>query len=536
MSFLPKSILLKLVLSIILMFIIGFIFFIWYIIPILKTEINILTHKQQENTVQYITNVINEKISHDIKHIKYLANSINKSKLNNKNRLYELINMHSDFVTLFKYGLVILDKNGKVLAQSRRVEGREKINFSNISWFKESKESKKTLISTPFICRENQEPVINIIAPILDKNNNFIGAIFISRILDNKGFLSFLYKQNIGNFVIISPKDKVFIASNSFDLLLKKTSKKNFDYLKKSYKNDTTTIDENGEEMIITSKKIDSTQWYVLISTSTKDAYKVVESFINNIQVLGFIFILIFSVALSIIIFVILKPLKSLSEKVRILDPRKKALQKIKFKREDEIGDLIIGFNILIDTVNNHTLKLEQLVIKDGLTGVYNRRFFDNNLNKIWNEKMRSKENLSLIMIDIDYFKKYNDTYGHQKGDICLQKTSKQIKAQLKRASDLLCRYGGEEFMIIINGDENEALKVAKKIKDAVYKLNIEHNKSSYKKVTISLGIASVIPTKKQTAATLIKQADEAMYKSKEAGRNQISSYKDESSILVNNF
>lgn len=534
MSYLPKSILSKLVLSIIVMFIIGFIFFICYIIPTLKKEINTLTQKQQENTVQYIANIIDEKISHDLNHINYLANSINKSKINSKHKLFELLNMHSDFVSLFKYGLVILDKNGKVLVQSRRIEGRENLNFANTTWFKKTKSTKKNVISSPFTCREQQEPVINIISPIIDKDQKFIGAIYITRILDNTGFLSFLYKQNMGNFLIVNPENKLFITSNFSKNKIEVTPEKIFNYFKQ---NNTKFINENNNKnMIITAKKIKNTQWYVLITTPKKDAYKVVELFIRDLKILGFIFILIFSISLAIIIFVILRPLKNLANIVKCLDPRKKALQKIKLNRKDEIGDLIIGFNNLINTVNNYTLKLEQLARKDGLTGIYNRRFFDENLETKWNEKTREKGKLSLLMIDIDYFKKYNDTYGHQKGDSCLQKISKQIKVKLKRASDLLCRYGGEEFVVIINGDEKEASRLAKKIKNSIYKLNIEHIKSSYKKVTISIGISSLIASAKESPKTLIKQADEALYKSKEAGRNKISLYKDKKNVLVNNF
>lgn len=527
MSILPKSILFKLVSSIILMFTVGFIFFTWYVIPILKSEINTLTHKQQNATAQYIVNVIDKKIIQDTEHISYLANSLNNKKMTNKNRLYDLINMQIDFANSFKYGMVILNKDGLVLAQSRLLTQRTHANFSNTKWFKELKKEKKALISYPFAGKENKEPMINIVAPILDKEKNFIGAIYVSSLLDSSGFLSFLYKENInniGDFIIICPTNKIIVATNNEDRILKPVFKKGenemHDKVMKGYRGSGLTTNPMGIEIIVTIKDIQSTGWFIVISTPTSEAYHIIGSFLNNIKVLGFTFILIFSISLAFIIFIILKPLKDLSNSVRLLDPNKKALAQIPYKREDEIGDLIIGFNSLITTINKYTTKLAQLALKDGLTGIFNRRYFDENINKIWAEKAREKKPLSLVMVDIDFFKKYNDAYGHQKGDVCLQEIVKVLASQLKRASDILCRYGGEEFVIIIKGEEEQAIEISRKIKTALIKLKKEHKATSLGFVTVSMGIASITPHTKQDVNTLIKEADEALYTSKRNGRN----------------
>ena len=167
--------------------------------------------------------------------------------------------------------------------------------------------------------------------------------------------------------------------------------------------------------------------------------------------------------------------------------------------------------------------KLERLSQIDGLTKIYNRRYFDIHLDMMWREHMRNGLPLSIIMLDIDYFKKYNDTYGHQAGDECLCTVTRAIEGSLHRSSDFLARYGGEEFVVITKDDINGSQMLAEKLRHAVEALYLEHSKSSMEFVTISLGVASIIPTKISALTDLIKIADKALYDSKNRGRNRVS-------------
>ncbi|MDJ0572847.1 MAG: diguanylate cyclase, partial [Pleurocapsa sp. MO_192.B19] len=168
--------------------------------------------------------------------------------------------------------------------------------------------------------------------------------------------------------------------------------------------------------------------------------------------------------------------------------------------------------------------KLQQLAILDGLTGIANRRYFDLVLDKEWQRLAREKKPLSLILCDIDYFKAYNDVYGHQKGDRCLQKIAKLLQQSTRRAADLAARYGGEEFAVILpNTDSQGALFIAKNITQLLAQLQISHEKSPVSQyITCSIGIATKIPTSKQPVTNIIKVADNLLYEAKKAGRNQI--------------
>ncbi len=169
---------------------------------------------------------------------------------------------------------------------------------------------------------------------------------------------------------------------------------------------------------------------------------------------------------------------------------------------------------------------LHKLSCIDSLTGITNRRIYDETLKKEWNRAIRSEKSLGLIMIDIDHFKLYNDHYGHQKGDSCLQKVAQGLNLSSHRETDILARYGGEEFSVVLpNTDLSGALKIAEKMRQAVKTLNIEHAKSNVCNIlTISLGVSAVIPQMGTKPLILLAAADQALYKAKEDGRDRIKS------------
>ncbi|WP_051516546.1 sensor domain-containing diguanylate cyclase [Herbaspirillum sp. RV1423] len=170
---------------------------------------------------------------------------------------------------------------------------------------------------------------------------------------------------------------------------------------------------------------------------------------------------------------------------------------------------------------------LQKMALEDSLTGVANRRQFDVTLANEFNRAKRESQSLALLMIDVDHFKKYNDTYGHPAGDVCLQKIGKVIK--MNRPGDLSARYGGEEFAILLpNTDLKGAISVAEKICADVRSLNIPHGKNPTGIVTISVGVQATVPTAACNLLDLVSAADKALYTAKARGRNQVCSSGDE--------
>ncbi|WP_207707019.1 diguanylate cyclase domain-containing protein [Heliorestis acidaminivorans] len=181
--------------------------------------------------------------------------------------------------------------------------------------------------------------------------------------------------------------------------------------------------------------------------------------------------------------------------------------------------------------VRNHLeLKKYRDILKessriDGLTGISNRRRFDEALSAEWRRALRYGSSLSLIMIDIDHFKNYNDSYGHLGGDECLRQVAQSLHSIPKRPLDLVARYGGEEFACLLPETEfTWALKIAEDLRSNVLALQLPHKSSPLsEQVTVSLGLTTLIPQKGQEAQFIIEEADRALYTAKEAGRNQVS-------------
>lgn len=173
--------------------------------------------------------------------------------------------------------------------------------------------------------------------------------------------------------------------------------------------------------------------------------------------------------------------------------------------------------------LNEANQRLEALSYTDGLTGIYNRRYFDETLSQEWIRSIRFQRKLSLIMIDIDYFKRYNDRYGHQLGDKCLQQVASVLKGTV-RGSDIVARYGGEEFVVILpETDKNGVLEVAQKLLQNVYELQVPHEDSEASPyVTISAGCCTMTPQSEMDMSELITIADQALYQAKKQGRNQV--------------
>lgn len=188
-------------------------------------------------------------------------------------------------------------------------------------------------------------------------------------------------------------------------------------------------------------------------------------------------------------------------------------------RRKEREEDLMV----LNERLAEMNRELERLSTTDSLTGLANRRSFNEFLAREWLREQREQKPFSVIMIDIDHFKKYNDHYGHLEGDICLQKVAWALQGTLCRPGDLLARYGGEEFVAILPHTELKgAVELAENFHERIRDLKLPHQDSPVSAtITISAGIASVIPDQSLSPSQVIAMADKALYEAKQAGRNQ---------------
>lgn len=188
--------------------------------------------------------------------------------------------------------------------------------------------------------------------------------------------------------------------------------------------------------------------------------------------------------------------------------------------RERDLEERVRQRTSALEASNN---KLAALSQTDGLTGIANRRRFDEALTIEWQRAAREQRSLALLMLDVDYFKAYNDNYGHQAGDDCLRTIAVLLGDKARRAGDLAARYGGEEFAVIAPAtDESSAAAIAEAIRMALEQLTLPHSAAPCGIVTASIGVAIMTPARNEQAQTLVQRADAALYQAKQQGRNRV--------------
>jgi diguanylate cyclase (GGDEF)-like protein len=248
--------------------------------------------------------------------------------------------------------------------------------------------------------------------------------------------------------------------------------------------------------------------------------------------------ILIMLIIAAILNFSIFNPLSELKRQIQYISKHKVYGLRSLIKGNDEIGVFSREFNHMLDIIEKYTRELveentnaqsinstlKQLSLIDPLTQINNRLSVSKKLQTEWMASYRQQTPLTIMMVDIDYFKAYNDSYGHLSGDKCLVKVAEVLNKNMHRPHDMAARFGGEEFILILpETNSKAALKVANRIQKDIAKCSMvhQHNKVS-PFITVSIGVATQIPTEGQSVGTLVEHADKALYIAKNNGRNRI--------------
>ncbi|MDP9018397.1 MAG: diguanylate cyclase [Candidatus Eremiobacteraeota bacterium] len=184
---------------------------------------------------------------------------------------------------------------------------------------------------------------------------------------------------------------------------------------------------------------------------------------------------------------------------------------------------LSLALAIELRQLSTAKARFESMAVTDTVTEIANRRVFDDRLRSEWNRALRNGKPLAILIADVDFFKPFNDQYGHAAGDHCLRAIAKSGASCMNRPGDTFCRFGGEEFAAVLPETDREgALAIAESIRNAILLMNIGHERSSAGVVTVSVGVASAVPTSQNSAAGVVNAADNALYRAKANGRNRV--------------
>ncbi|MES2298720.1 MAG: diguanylate cyclase [Pseudomonadota bacterium] len=286
--------------------------------------------------------------------------------------------------------------------------------------------------------------------------------------------------------------------------------------------------------------RVPGTSWCVVSTIPLNKLTAEAKSVRDKIMLIGLLcFLLAIGVSL-VIARSISHPLDQLVQSMRETESGNYA-QRMRPEGRDELTVLAHKFNEMASRVDQNQAELESKVeertrdlfdannklaalsMTDGLTGIANRRRLDDTLLSEIKRATRSKKPLALMMLDVDFFKNFNDHYGHLEGDACLQRIAQLLQSHSRRASDLAARYGGEEFVLVAaDTDGPSAMALAENIRRSLAVLRLPHARSLVGFVTASIGVAVVVPHESMTPDTLVRMADQAMYRAKAGGRNQV--------------
>jgi diguanylate cyclase (GGDEF)-like protein len=205
-----------------------------------------------------------------------------------------------------------------------------------------------------------------------------------------------------------------------------------------------------------------------------------------------------------------------------LVKPVSATVLRAKINAMQRITDMRQRLIDLKEQLEQHNASLKQESSQDALTGIPNRRSFDAAFEQEWNHATRTGKPLALLLADVDFFKKFNDTYGHQKGDDCLRMVASTIREAARRKVDMVARYGGEEFALLLPDTAPvSALLVAGRVLETLRGKRVPHEAAPAGHVTMSIGVCATVPQADQSPSDLVRTADRALYDAKAKGRNQ---------------
>ena len=481
--------------------------------------------------------------------LRLLGEGIPDAARHNPAQMQRYLEQHLSLNAQF-FNVTVAEAGGNVVANYADPNQVNRFSMAGRDYLVDTVKGKKGLISKPLQSKMSNRAVVLMTEPLLDARGEVDLVLVASIDLKEHNFLGQFTDIKLGKngFIYILTDDGIVVEHPDKERILKHMDAPGGHSLAgaqalQGFEGSMESIDRTGEEALYAFKRMASTHWIIGAHYPTRDAYAPIAEMQERAILAAAVLTVLAGLLAWWFVNRLFEPLARLHAHIQRIR-QDKSLDQLSGKvRRDELGDVQGAFNALMQERKNIEAELDEarvnleemnktlarLALEDALTGLANRRQFERGLQEEFNRAARTSLSLAVIMIDVDFFKQYNDLYGHMAGDKVLRRLGSAIRDTNVRPEDLLARYGGEEIAVLLPGAKLEgAMMVAERIRKSVEALDIEHSASATGRLTISIGVSAVAPQRQvDNPEDVLREADEALYLAKAQGRDCIRTIED---------
>ncbi len=495
-------------------------------IVVVRDGVQALVSDQQLSLAQYVAADVDQSLRLRQQMLENLAVELPLPLLQQPKPLEAWLAQRHNYLPLFSLGLVVIPESGKgAIADYPQLGGRRQLDFNDRDWFRASRDTGSFYVGKPGIGRAAFQGVVNMSVPIKDENGDTVAVLMGVTALNMPGFLDAIEKNRIGktgSFLLFSQRDQVIVTATEPELRLKPTPKPGVnplhDKAMTGWRGAGRTTNAFGVETLAAFASVPTANWVLVVRMPTAEALspanRLLESVIRTSLASGLFLIVLLAVVLTYTF----RPLRQSAQQMRSMAKGETPLAPLPIHRNDEVGEMVESFNSLVAKQLEAEKQMTFMAHHDALTGLPNRRSFMIGLRQSMALAARQSSKLALLFIDLDGFKKVNDLHGHKVGDQLLQQVAERLVAAM-RESDMLGRFGGDEFVVLSMDcpDRDSAAVIATKLVAALREPFVIDNIQ----VTVgaSVGIA-IFPDQAAEIEPLIALADAAMYLAKRDARH----------------
>jgi diguanylate cyclase (GGDEF)-like protein len=532
---LGNSLIVRLIGVSIVLILIGLALRVYILIPQLQKDVADIVASQQLTIASYAARDIDAKLVARRELVQSLATSITAETLSNPANLTQWIEERQRLYPLFNRGLMVFSPDGhRVLADYPGVPERRKLDYGQSPWFLAALDSRNAVIGPPMISRLKGEPLIVMAMAVRDRSGKPLAVLAGIAVLTAPGFIDLMNEVKLGHrggFLLISPKDKVFVSSSDPAMILKPTPPPGVNLLHDKamagYRGVGVTVNAQGEEELSAMVTVPSTGWYVVARIPTEEAFHPVRAQGRNILHNSMLTVTVVVLLLMVLLPWLFRPLVDAAKQMRRMASGEVAPHPLPVRRNDEVGELVLGFNSLLKKLTDQETalrkskaRLAHLALHDPLTGLPNRSMLEDRLDQALMRAQRSGQQVALLFCDLDGFKPINDHYGHDTGDAVLCLVADRLQ-EGRRKTDTVARLGGDEFVILLT-DLDDARGAAETVAGEYVRSIAQPFVLDEKHLSLGVSIGiSLYPQAGTEAPHLLTCADTAMYAAKQAGRGR---------------